>query len=73
MSRWRWFLAQGVLFLGAGMLFGLSLAFGSTGVWVGFAALVSFVVAAVTLYLGWRERRRMLDEEERSRRRRTGA
>jgi len=73
MSRWRWFLAQGVLFLGAGMLFGLSLAAGSTGVWVGFAALVSFVVAAVTLYLGWRERRRMLDEEERSRRRRTGA
>ncbi|MBQ3358343.1 MAG: hypothetical protein IJG47_05525 [Microbacterium sp.] len=70
MPRWRWFLVQGVLFLAAGVLFGLALVVGSAGEWVGVAALVSLVIASVALFLGWRERRRMLDEEARSRRRR---
>ncbi|MGN7967673.1 hypothetical protein ACTJKK_16475 [Microbacterium sp. 22179] len=70
MPRWRWFLVQGVLLLAAGVLFGLALVVGSAGVWVGVAALVSLVVASVALFLGWRERWRMLDEEARSRRRR---
>lgn len=69
MPRWRWLLVQGVLFLAAGVLFGLSFTAGSAGPWVGVAAVVCLVVSSVALFLGWRERRRLLAEEAPPRRR----
>lgn len=74
MPRWRWMLIQGILFLAAGLVFCVSLVFGSPGWWVGVAGVASFVVATTALFLGWRERRRMLaaEAEEALRRRRKG-
>lgn len=69
MPRWRWLFAQGVLFLAAGVLFGLSFVIGSAGRWVGVAAWACLIVSAVALFLGWRERRRILAEEAPPRRR----
>ncbi|MFJ4254342.1 hypothetical protein [Microbacterium sp. NPDC090003] len=69
MPRWRWLWVQGLLFLAAGVLFGLSFAFGAAGWWVGLAAFLCLAVSSTALLVGWRERRRVLAEEEPTRRR----
>lgn len=56
--RWRWWLIQGLLFLGAGALFAVAFVFGSSSIAIGAAAVGASAAATVLLFLAWSDRRR---------------